>query len=930
MQNNLPVSINPYITPEQFAQANPQMFQSNYQGFSQEDVQNLGDIARQIAYGQQNTPNTQDSLKTPEQEQAEIERDIQAVQQARGSQVNPMQERNWNIINNAWRNMQEIGTGINSFLVNAPEIVSSLPQQAKDYFASGKNVNDLVLDAANMVLSSYNIDLRTLPERTVQDILGGVVQGIYENPVDFALDFFSFGGAGLAKKLVKNIPVLSRTVKAGEIESRLGAEAVEGATKLTEYSEKMKKVEDLAKAGGTDLESVLKAAEEGTKLPVGGKEAYKALKEASKDYDSIIKYVSPETYRGMEETAINQKVLRERLKTNPNATFDDVNRETRPLIDLINENKYNEVLDLAKTGNKTAREVVGAKTLYDKGRLIPVTHVGAEVTKGIDTTGKLADAILDAGQFSSRVIGNSTYKAIADSIRKPNEFIDMLSRGYLERNVSGAILRGEMLGTGDAAGKNVMYLNRRLLENGKVRSALEGASKTATSQKDVPIDKDYLISLRDQMSRGETYLSGAAKDIYAVRKGTMLGGGTYVAGNIITGATNAVMNSGAYAISDFINAVKSKGQLAKNLGVYRRSYVPEVNTPGLRFINKLNQFTAKPLGEADKYVQNIWAEMAAHANLRRAGVAASERADFINQMDKAKLGEMVTDVKKVALINSPRTILPRELDAVANTISPFWRWLDTATQSNIHMLSKNPLMSNIVLTDIVANIGFDKELQNRLNLNVYSDKPFVSYKLDSRTGKIQEHSIEMTPLMTSLKLVDANTYMGSGGNPILGAIINSVQGKNAYGGFSQRPEINGVITQAIGTKRFQVLPNGEKREIKGMGDEILNTAIREFVAAPRLYNKTIAPLIASVISPTGEYYQPYDMSMIGSFTPNYQGGNILKSGNPSRGRNIGDVGRAMLTEFSRDYYPDRGITPDMSRRIMRGYNRRMGRLMYGE
>lgn len=924
---------NPFYTQVEQTPSQPYTIpnSSNYGEYTPSNMYSPEEEASILANTEAMINNTQPQTTEDSLNQGNVQEDIAALKAMRGQRAeSKMSERSWNILSNIVKDAEEAGTGLTYMLTHGKELLSQLPQAAQDYYnKNGYNPTELVKGTLNLLLENYNIDLDTLDERTARDIIGGVVQGAIEHPLFTLMDVASFGGAGVIRNIANKVPVLNRLAKAGKVESRIASESVEGSQKVANYTDKLREAEQAAKDAGVKFEDVLKAAEEGTKLPEGGLESYKKLKEAAPMYDELVKNISPETYRGMESTAINQKILRERLRTNPSATFDEVVRDTTPLMELVEDGKYAEVLTRAKQGNQVAKEIVGAKTLYDKGRIIPITHAMAEIEQVVPSLSKIAETFVDAGRFSTRVAGNSNYEALAKALKNPDEFLEKVAEKYTEKNIAGSILRGEFIGQGETLGDKIKYLSRTDLESGKLSKALDSASKELTAKNNVPISESYLGVIRDQVNREGNLFTGALKDIYNVQRGNLLAGGTYVFGNMITGASNAVLNSGAGIIGDMISAIKSKGELARQLGVYRRNITPRYSNKIIEGFDKYsgNRLISRPLKYADRSLQNFWAEMAAHQEMRRAGVKYGERLNYISQADKAKLGDMITNIRRAALINSPKTILPKTAEPLMAAVSPFWRWLDTATQSNIYMLKKNPLMANVALNHIIANIGFDKEMQNRLNLNVSLDKPFVSYKFDDKTGQIKESRIEFIPSMTSLKLADKETLTNLDLNPALGAIIQSVSGKNSYGGYLRRPKVNGIITEAVGTKRYEVLPDGEVNEIKGKGDEIIASSLSSIFAVPRIYNKTIAPMLAPLLSPNGKYYQPYGMSVFGSFTPNVEGGNVFSSGDPQRGRTIEDVARSAITQYDIPYYPERPQSVmNARRRVLRQHNRRINRI----
>lgn len=878
-----------------------------------------------------------------------------AKQQKEAVQRKPseMEGVSTNLITNFINNAREIGTGLNYVWANAPELIANAPKAVQDYAAKYNSPQEFIgnatIDVVNMILEPYNIDLRKMEGRDALDVARGVIAGAYAHPLDFLLDFVSLGGAGVAKKLIAKVPGLAKVAKAGDIEKALAAEQKAVTQNVLKAQEKLDNVNKLAKEANISTEDLFRAAEhEGRHfLPEGEKvdKAWNALKEASDDFDELARVYSPSTYVGKERTAIIQKILRDREFAQPGVTYEQIRREVTPYLDELDKvgidefaKKYETLAEQnhLRQQDIPALEVMQGKRKFDRGDIMPITHMMAEVNKSVGKEAirgaRAAGDIEMAGRFSNRAYGNATYKAIAEQWAKPQEYLTNLMDSYLEGGVAKSILRGEFAPVASELGKSAKasYLDRALLEQGKLKEALNKARPEPLGLDDIAIDNDVLAPLKSQLQSRSNGLSGFMKDVGGTVRGTMLSSLGYLGPNFITGATNALLNSGPMIVADIVSAIKSQGNLAKQLGAFRYPKKGKVSTmPGLRQIDQINNFIGNRASLADRTIQNTFAEIAAHANLRQKGIPFGDRLNAINQMDKMKLGEIITDTKKAALINSTRNLLPdfmNDLGAIAN---PFWKWTDTATQASFRMLEKSPLLANVLLTDIAANIGFDKEMQNRMNLHVDIDKPYVTFKFDPKSNQMKTISAEFVPITTSIKFAD----MANWGRErpaqwaLFGPMINALGGLDQYGRPMKRPIQNSIMTQAVGTKRFQSGQGQPWHEINGQGDEILNTALKQLIGPVNLYNKTIAPLVSSVISPTGQYYQPYGMATFGGFDRANLETNPISAGNPTRGRTAQDVINAFTGIYEQDYHPEYDIiTPTKNRSLTRQFMRGQLRL----
>ena len=840
-----------------------------------------------------------------------------------------MEQRSGNILGNFINEARQIGTGLNYMGTHLGDI----PYIVKDYINSGATIGDVITDVGNLVYEPYNIDFRKLQGRSIGDIaLGGVV-GAYTNPLSATLDAISFGGGRLAGQALSNLPFVGRGAKAGKVEEALAEQGAKVAKDTVNLEEQITKADRLAKESGYTLEGLIEAAETGIDIPKEAKNAFKALREFSDKYDDLAKAYSPSTYLGKENTAIVQKILRDRQAIDPNITFAQVQREVTPFLDSIKVDEILEVAEAAKRGDRVAAEVINAKKMFDDGRIFPVTHALADVdtaaNKGLIQAAKTAGNFSDAGRFSERLYGTATYEDIAKQLRNPDEFLEGLTKKYLNSQISGAILRGELGAINELPknATNIRYIDRALLEEGQLQKALNTARKDRLLADDIAIDMDVLQPLKEQSGTVTGALDGIAQEVFQTAKSNLLAQGTYIGANVITGANNAIMNSGAGLIGDVISAIKSKGELAKNLGIYRRRIQNIPTNPLLKSIYKLNKYTgAGQFQEIDRRVQNALAEVAAHAELRQAGVPYSERLKAISTGDKINLGKAIVDIKRAALINGSKTLLPKSVSDTAFMGNPFWRWQDTATQATYRMIEKHPIMANIALLDVAANIGFDKEMQNRLNLHVDMDKPYVSFKFDPNTAQMKTITSEFVPITTTIKFADFKNQSFAPSMPFFTSIYNAMGGLDKYGRPMKRPDQNGVLTQVFGTTRQVYKPMEGWVPMGGQADEIINASIKSLIGAPNLYNRTVAPILSSVLSPTGQYYQPYDMALLGSYDRQNLGTDAIRAGAPTKGRTATDVIKAFGGMYEQDYIPayDRP-DPRRQRQLMRQHLRQQMR-----
>lgn len=600
---------------------------------------------------------------------------------------------------------------------------------------------------------------------------------------------------------------------------------------------------------------------------------------------------------------------------------------------------------------KEAKAILEGEELYNKGWIKPVTHGLAEVSK--DVIVDTAERVM-AGRFSNRIFGNAKYEDIAKELLKPQGWLDSQVESMVERQISNEILNsgtlaGKPLNLGNP--KDTVYVSREILESGDLSKIKKNTTNTPIATSDIAIDKNIVNEIDKQSSilrSSNPFKDSTLRDAYNLAKGTMLSSGGYLVGNLQTGMANILLNAGVNPVglaSDIGNSIVTKGNLIKELGTYRnlKRTTREYNTPVLKQIGQINAPVADLMNGIDTKIQNFIAETAAHTNLRLQGIPTSQRTEFLKNLEGQKLANIIYDIKKVSLMNTPNTILPKNLQGVVGLMNPYWRWVDTAAQSSLYMLQKSPVMANYLLVDTLSNIGLDKEMQNRLNLNVTSDKQFVSYRYNPKSKEVEEVSAEFIPMMNTLRVGSTVGKMLSGEGtvkdlqsvagtsiPAVTAISMAFSGKTKYGKpilRSHRGIQDAMVIQ--GDKRYTMIDGRFQEDNRFHPDEPITAAVREMVGWVPLFNRTFAPAAASAVSwITGNdytYYKPYDNAIIGKFNvnPRDNQGNMFIYGSPRRGAGTTQFMDLIKGQYASPYYPERPMLPNQMLRLQKGVGREL-------
>lgn len=844
--------------------------------------------------------------------------------------MSAMDRPGWNILENARQNAGQIVTGLTNVWTGLTS--GQLLPEAWNYLRT-HTTPEILTDYANAVMSPYNLKVEDFGNRTVRDMIGGAIQGAYEHPIDAALDAISLGALSPLGDVsgAINRTIGTRLLPSSTTKSVQNALNVGNAEVRREFTAMMDNISDIPK---DRLPQLIEAAETGKDIPKEWLGDFKKLKQFSQDYDQLAHRYAPQTAVDPEELSVLQKYARDN-----NVTYQQARMAMAPYID--NDLSNAERLVIARKGAKNnddiARQYVNNVEQFRQGRIFPVTHGLAEVSKEAANAVDEYQRIM-AGRFTTREYGNAAYEDIAKQLREPDEFLQNLARQYVDRYVAENISNGRLadVNVSPKGARDTVYINREQLLTSDVPSALKNATKEKVLENDIPISKEVANEIRHQLEMDSTPMSGVTDALYRLGRSNMLAQMTYLGANAITGAANTLINSGTYVLDDIIGAIQSKGRLIRELGIERGRIVHRPKYAITAPIENINNLTGGALArEVDRSIQNFIAEIAANAERRRLGLEYNPNGNTFDQLSKMELGRIISDVQSAALISPRSAILPKAVTEVAGAVNPFWRWIDTATQSTSRLLEKSPVLANTVLVDVLANIGFDREMQERLNLNVSLDQPYIAYKFDPKTGKVRQATAEFVPITTTLKFLfpdQASAFEPS--IPFFTDIMNALGGRDRYGNLNKRAlpkNSQDAITQVVGTKRIQYNPStNEFKEIGGQGDEVLSAVLRNMFALPNLYNRTLGPLTAGAIGAmTGQdlhFNQPYAQSIFGDFSDSDVDNSFLFGGNLDRQRTGEDVIKQLSGVYEQQYFDqNRPLSQTALQQFWKNYARNYGR-----
>lgn len=562
------------------------------------------------------------------------------------------------------------------------------------------------------------------------------------------------------------------------------------------------------------------------------------------------------------------------------------------------------------------------------------------------------------GKFTPQIVGKMLYEAIADNYRNAGVMLDNLANtaeAVFKTDIVDGKMGSQPLIKASTPATDIVHLPKDGVLNTPTKDynsiALDSLPEGANPDDYVAMQKGTLENIVNSRTPHE-FMSGLLGDIYKIARSSLLGGGTYVGGNAITSAASTATAANLHYLEDIAATLRSRGNLSKDLGIYRYDRPVKYDTRFGEIAGAVNDMLgASVIRRLDRAIQNTATEVAANTALREAGVPAGLRTgDLIAQhLTPEQLGKAISDARNYAVTDS-RSILPKNLNKALSIAFPFIGYQNAALRSAATLLRNHPIATNLIWNWTLGRIGYDQEMQNRYRLGVKSNKPFVTYRANPNTGETMEVSIENVPMITNAKIlstpvqvaehiVKTGGLQGLNGNnialdPIFITEVNaSLKGEDAYGNQLRTRNIvpagNGV---RYNTRTGQIIRGGTPAEIA-------NTTLAGLVGGTRLINRTLLPTGAGIYNAiTGDdmtYYLPYADRPIGQFAKRsdvLSGRARSTTGDFTRPRTIEDVFMSLIGGYQRPLYVPRTdpnqLSPAQLRQIMRNqtyYNNRIQR-----
>lgn len=860
------------------------------------------------------------------------------------------------LIGNLGQSALETAQGLNALGVLTPSGLQALMSDAASGKVPMENLTSgITRDVGNWIkYASPENKRRTIYNLLIGGVLSPVdIDNIKKNPTalgpalakNFAADPLTFTLdllplVGVAKGIGKGLSSAAKVSKPAGTFTQMNAVAkaqglstgIQDVQNLADYSRVQAAIasqdigENLVKHINEittgDLAKVIKSAEEGTRL---NKPLLVAMKKALKDfgerYHKMIAELYPSQLVNPKLISMGQYLVRKNLFAN----YDEAIKYLTPLFE--NENYFDKALKITDEAKKVLKDSIGnavieSDKLYDAGKIFPVTHAMAETLEGL--TEAQQKAMRFAGRFSDRVLGTATYEAIAKALKSPTELIKRMYDKFTEGVIKNEIAEGSLLA--DETSKNIAYASKADIKAADSINDIP-LKPMASEADDLAIDLDKISDVKERIKYGgnnNPYAEGSLlAQLWDFQKSSQLASGTYLIGNAQTALSNMLLNSQFALPLDVAQASKTGGRLSQLLGAYRPK-IPmksKAEVPILKFIDKnINKPIANTLQLADLSIQNSAAEIAAHNKLRSLGVPFAEREAYIRQLAKDKnaevLSDIVNDIKRQANMPADVSILPENLRGAAGLLSgPFWRWQEDATRSTLHNLRKHPLASIYLTKNMLGGLGHDIALQNAVNAKVESDKPNRGYLIPDGKGGFKEARVEVAPQMTTLRLF-GNLASSVGSNkagdmgevfrsaaPLPALLFGAYKGIDKNGRPIRRASLNKLdktYVDRYNNKSYKLNENGVLEPIDGQLDSVAATALKELFSPVNLYNKTVAPIVGSALG-TG-YYQPYNNTLFGSYTPNDAG--FLTGGDPLKHTTPDEIGMRLMGIYSYPFYND--------------------------
>ena len=460
--------------------------------------------------------------------------------------------------------------------------------------------------------------------------------------------------------------------------------------------------------------------------------------------------------------------------------------------------------------------------------------------------------------------------------------------------------------------EDMVYIRKDALAKGSIDNAIKNPIKElgpkANPEEYAAIDKYTLQAFRELFypdKDGVFKVNPFFRDVTQLFKEGLIGSGLYLGGNLTAGIHSLLTNSNVNVVGDIANAVKTRGNLIKELGLQRRldkygtharmaTKADTVRGQVLRKISKFNNISGTWVNRAlDTSIQNSIAEANAHAILRKQGIPFENRnLNWMKQnMTKEQIYKTIQDIQDASMIYGDETLLPREFLRFAEIGNPFFRWQDQAAKSSMWLMKNNPRAYGYLQGAVLGGYAWDQNLARADGMNIDNPQSGKIYRYD-RNGNAKVTETEMIPILTTLKFFEnpGEYFMKADKNASIGAILGAFDEKDKYGRLKRR---SSDVVPLTGNKIYSDYQHNvrynEKGERVGVGwDEAFNSLAKTTVPI-QMYNKTIAPVAGSIINKVNPEYQTYTPYNDQLFTDS--------NGNPMKPYGVHEVANRLLTNY---------------------------------
>lgn len=637
------------------------------------------------------------------------------------------------LFGNVKRNTGEITAGITSLVGGILGYDLEARQALKDLGIDLATNPEGYKTLFNMLLSTYNTEVDDFGNLPLGTIVGNVVEGAWQHPVEAGLDIASLGVLSGVPKVASNL------------------------AKNTKFGKTFKQAEEIGKRA----ELAAEVTKDNLDLNNFGRDLYRAATKIES------KYSSKDIGRAMD------------FMENHGVKF--APKELRPVINDLS--RMNDIY-------KQFAEKAGAQ-LYDDLDLATLTYMSNQAkipfewvdNPKIRETNWYQDTMEYVRQAGMKPIFHINPKVnIVDADDFKNVESNLLQRKYGNMAYFDA---GE-----DLAKKTAKYIDS------VVRYKTSNSAKALNDKIDA-YNKATNSNLK-KLDTGENFTGNRfIQELNTEMKKNMLGGGLYLASNII-GTTLSILNNW--------NG-KALKATAQNLPQFRKVHLSEAKTPGLNYISKLNNFIYQPIASIDKFVENVALEYARN------------------------LPEGQWKLMQSAM---PSLVTPSNVaEQAAKTFIPFASYPIASAREIIEHVKSRPIRS--LIYNQIPKIG--GELNERVQENIQGLKevdPTKTVRQDEQ-GNLYQRATVVTPIQALSAFL-----LGTAGDalqvPVFKFVQDLISGKgdpNTFVVDGQRYEVeNGFIKTDKGD--FNLLPS-------------IAYVARNFLAPLQFYNQVLVPLLSDKI-----------------------------------------------------------------------------------